>query len=187
MNNAEFEQIVVDRLEACKETLTQKNKEYSSATDRLHNFKVAARIDNETSEKALWGMYKKHLVSIMDLVEFPGDATPDLLNEKITDAINYHLLLEALLRERLMGNADWDAVLNHRTDSPADSLHRTTCGDIEHTITPCAADPLGQNPCHGDYCSHFTTCINSKRATSALRKPREAKDAAVRAKLHPGG
>ena len=112
MNSENFNKIVENRLEACKEILVNKNKEYSSETDRLHNFKVAARIDGITPEQALWGMYKKHLVSVMDLVAFPGDATPEILREKITDSINYHLLLEALLMERIGNDAEWEAVLS---------------------------------------------------------------------------
>jgi len=101
MNNKYFNDIVRNRLDTCKGILTKKNEEYSSDTDRLHNFKVAARTNNTTPELALWGMYTKHLVSVMDLKDSPETATKELLAEKITDSINYHLLLEALLQERI--------------------------------------------------------------------------------------
>lgn len=101
MNDTDFNQLVVDRLNKCIAVLSNKNEEYSSDVDRLHNFKTAARIDNTTPEKALKGMYLKHLVSVMDLIESPETATYELLDEKITDSINYHILLEALLVEKL--------------------------------------------------------------------------------------
>lgn len=101
MNNDDFNAVVISRLNKCNDILFAKNKEYSSDTDRLHNFKVAARVNGCTPEQALWGMNTKHLVSIMDLVEDPSKATKEMIDEKITDSINYLLLLEALLIERL--------------------------------------------------------------------------------------
>ncbi len=101
MKAIEFDQIVQKRLEACKSVLCRKDKEYSSDTDRLHNFKVAGRINNETPEQALWGMYTKHLVSVMDMVNSPEGVTLDAIAEKIGDSINYHLLFEGLLMERV--------------------------------------------------------------------------------------
>jgi len=103
VNNKDFEALVNNRLKECRETLFAKGEEYSSDIDRLHNFKIAARIDGITPEKALWGMYRKHLVSVMDLKNNPYDYTPELVKEKIGDSINYHLLLEALLVERMSG------------------------------------------------------------------------------------
>ena len=56
-----------------------------------------------TPEMALWGMWCKHLVSVKDLINFPGDATPELIKEKLGDVINYALLLEGLLTDRMNG------------------------------------------------------------------------------------
>ncbi len=106
MTDKDFNNIVSNRLEQCRNTLTTKNKEYSSDVCRLHNFKTAARIDNETPEQALWGMYKKHLVSVIDLKNAPDTATLELIHEKITDTVNYMLLLEGLLVERIANNAE---------------------------------------------------------------------------------
>ena len=105
MNQKQFDKIVLARVEGIKNVLVEKAKEYSSKEDRLHNFKVAARLEssNQTPEQALWGMAKKHLVSIIDIIsktpsgEFPSD---ELRDEKIGDSINYLILLEALLIER---------------------------------------------------------------------------------------
>lgn len=104
MNNDKFNAVVQHRLDECAKILISKSEEYSSDTDRLHNFKAAARVNNCTPEQALWGMYTKHLISVMDLMAAPNKVSESKLAEKITDSINYHLLLEALLVERLNFN-----------------------------------------------------------------------------------
>jgi hypothetical protein len=102
MKNSNFSALLYDIVDKMTRTLEMKGIEYASSNDRLHNFKVAARIDDETPEKALWGMLKKHLVSVMDLVDNPWlkIITPEYLAEKFGDARNYLTLLEALLLER---------------------------------------------------------------------------------------
>lgn len=100
MRTQEFNKILDERLEKIKNTLAKKAEEYSTE-DRLHNFKVAARVNNETPEKALWGMATKHLVSIIDLIEGNHKTTKYMIEEKCGDLINYIILLEALLTEKL--------------------------------------------------------------------------------------
>ena len=101
MNNRTFQQILNNRIRETKDTLGTKQAEYTKAGDRLHNFKVAARYDNEDPERALWGILKKHLVSVQDLVNDPSLVTDHLITDKIGDSINYLILLEALFRERM--------------------------------------------------------------------------------------
>lgn len=104
MNTQTFNEIVEKRLDKIRKVLVKKAAEYSSADDRLHNFKVAARMEEpqDSPESALWGMMRKHLVSVLDIVaatrggRYPSAAMRD---EKIGDAINYLILLEALLIE----------------------------------------------------------------------------------------
>lgn len=113
MNTEDFNKVVATRVEKINAVLVKKAAEYSSDTDRLHNFKAAARMgnSNETPEQALWGMMRKHLVSVVDIVDntskwvFPTD---ELRDEKIGDSINYLVLLEALLIERGMTEGDID-------------------------------------------------------------------------------
>jgi hypothetical protein len=78
--------------------LDNKAKEYATE-DRLHNFKRAAEILHTTPQQALAGMFVKHLVSVLDLIEGLVLPTTQLINEKIGDAINYLILLEAILKE----------------------------------------------------------------------------------------
>lgn len=105
MKAQEFDKVLEDRITSMRGTLAGKAEEYASDNDRLHNFKVAARMESkpQTPEQALWGMLKKHLVSVVDIVDMTatGNCPSEWLrNEKIGDAINYLVLLEALLVER---------------------------------------------------------------------------------------
>ena len=105
MKNKEFENILDERTKKMKKTLSSKGKEYSGeGTDRLHNFKVAARKRNTTPEDALMGMKVKHDVSLDDIIDNmkKGIMPPlELLEEKIGDEINYWVLLEAVIKERI--------------------------------------------------------------------------------------
>ena len=103
MNAEDFNKLVERRIDLIKKVLIKKGKEYSSENDRLHNFKVAAAIDMQSPVEALWGMAKKHLVSIIDMKN--GIAKNGTIynqayvDEKIGDMINYLILLEALIEE----------------------------------------------------------------------------------------
>jgi len=99
MNADQFNSILQKRLESIESTLGSKAKEYAIG-DRLYNFKRAAEILRTTPQKALAGMFMKHLVSVMDLIEGSIAATEPMVNEKIGDAINYLILLEAILKEK---------------------------------------------------------------------------------------
>jgi len=101
MEPKRFNEIIVNRFKECEEVLISKEEEYSSGTDRLHNFKVAAAALQTTPEEALLGMWIKHIVSIIDLMKNPDSATPSLIKEKFGDNINYSLLAEATLLERI--------------------------------------------------------------------------------------
>jgi len=98
MNNEQFNQVVENRIDQIRKVLVNKAAEYASDTDRLHNFKVAARIDvvPVTPEQALLGMWRKHLVSILDMIASKTTPSAALRDEKIGDSINYLILLEAL-------------------------------------------------------------------------------------------
>lgn len=103
MKPHDFDAIVNRRMQLICSILMSKAREYASDSDRLHNFKVAARLDNETPEKALWGMLKKHLVSVRDMVhQLDNDSIVDIgmWDEKLGDFINYLILLEGLVNER---------------------------------------------------------------------------------------
>ncbi|MBQ2897989.1 MAG: hypothetical protein IJE46_06710 [Clostridia bacterium] len=92
----------------CKEVLGVKASEYATS-DRLHNFKVAAVLQQESPIKALGGMMAKHTVSVYDLIKAENrgeDVSIELWDEKIGDHINYLLLL-------------WAAVIENKTTEAA--------------------------------------------------------------------
>jgi len=106
MNQEDFNEVVEDRTRQIIEVLTEKAKEYSSDTDRLHNFKVGAALLGVSPEKYAWFLSVKHLVSIQDTIDAIDEEFPsqEYVNEKFGDAINYLILLDALIRERRSGD-----------------------------------------------------------------------------------
>lgn len=98
MQVIEFNEIVKKQVTTCLDILVLKAEEYATE-DRLHNFKIAASVQNVTPVQALGGMMAKHTVSVYDMIKSGNDYPIDLWNEKITDHINYLLLLSALIRE----------------------------------------------------------------------------------------
>jgi hypothetical protein len=103
----DFDTIVAERLEKIKAILLKKREEYApEGGDRLHNFKRASAMLHCEPEQALVGMWTKHVISILDMVDkiHRDEPTVELLEEKIGDAINYLILLEAMVKERLDPN-----------------------------------------------------------------------------------
>lgn len=111
MNQETFDRIVEDRCRLIKNILASKAKEYARG-DRLHNFKRAAGFLGKTPETACWGFAMKHITSIADLVddiELHGSIpSSEVVHEKLGDAINYLILLEALVWERLAEDGEID-------------------------------------------------------------------------------
>lgn len=101
MDNNEFNKVVENRIESIRLVLGEKTAEYATEGDRFHNFRVAARLENTTPMKALLGMRVKHEVSVRDLVYGDTVLSKKIIEEKIGDNINYLILLEGLLKEKL--------------------------------------------------------------------------------------
>lgn len=99
MSAQEFDTLLQQWLERIERVLGSKAAEYAQTEDRLFNFRRAAHINNQSMPQALWGMASKHLVSVMDLVEGRLDPTPEIVQEKCTDLVNYIILLSATLLE----------------------------------------------------------------------------------------
>ena len=100
MTTEEFNAIINEQIDRSTEVLIRKAKEYATE-DRLHNFKIAAELEGCNAQQALAGMMAKHTVSIYDLCRDSSTANVpiEMWNEKITDHINYLLLLSAVVRE----------------------------------------------------------------------------------------
>ena len=106
MNRNEFNKIVERRKDLITSVLQTKGKEYQSGNDVFHNFKLSTGISlHRQPEKVGWEFMTKHLTSIRDMVVKTGteefNPTEELIEEKIGDAINYLILLEGMLKERV--------------------------------------------------------------------------------------
>jgi len=103
MDNETFNEILKTRQAKMTAVLVAKADEYARG-DRLSNFKKAAVLMSCTPEAALFGMVAKHIVAITD---FCDDLANDTIqpyvrwDEKLGDIINYMVLLDALIIERL--------------------------------------------------------------------------------------
>lgn len=104
MTEGQFDEIVNHRCNKIVKTLVEKGKEYRRNNDPLHNFRVAAKVGNTTEEKALWGFATKHYVSFLDMlndIEQGVLPTESYVDEKIGDLINYLILCEASIKEKV--------------------------------------------------------------------------------------
>lgn len=100
MNPELFNQVVEEQMARCRDILVKKASEYAPV-DRLSNFKKAAGAQGLTLKQALAGMMAKHTISIYDMIWSGEDYSLDLWEEKITDHINYLLILDCILEEEL--------------------------------------------------------------------------------------
>lgn len=102
MENHVFNQIIEEQVERCTSVLMKKQQEYATA-DRLHNFNVSAEMQGLKPRQALAGMMAKHVISIYDMCWDENTFDLDIWNEKITDNINYLLLLRAVVEDEQEG------------------------------------------------------------------------------------
>ena len=98
MNNDRFSEIIENQIAIINSTLLQKQSEYANE-DRLHNFRVAAEIQNCKMQEALGGMLCNHTVSLYDMIRSKKLYTTDKWDEKINDHIIYLPLLRAIVDE----------------------------------------------------------------------------------------
>lgn len=102
MNAQRFEEVFNEQMKYCGDILLVKSKEYAIKNeDRLQHFKRTAGFLKTTPEDALIGMLSKHLISVVDMCRNdPESYSLDQWTEKITDTINYLLLLKAIEVEK---------------------------------------------------------------------------------------
>ena len=107
MNQKEFNEVIIRQTDRCKSMLVAKGAEYApravknTAVDRLAHFKKAAVVLNTTPRAALMGMLSKHLISVSDMCMCEQQYSKEQWDEKITDSINYFLILCAIVEEEL--------------------------------------------------------------------------------------
>ena len=103
MKTEELQKIMNRQFDVCMNIMAGKSEEYTEGSeDKLEHFKAAAALMGVTPEAALMGMMSKHLVSVADMcMDQRGSEaySMDRWEEKITDSINYLLLLRAIVDE----------------------------------------------------------------------------------------
>lgn len=98
MQQEKYRKLVQEQIKICKDILVIKNAEYATE-DALHNFRQAAHLQGQTMRQALGGFMAKHTVSLYDMIQSPGEYTDEIWTEKITDHINYLLILKAVIAD----------------------------------------------------------------------------------------
>lgn len=98
MDTETFNRVVKAQLQKCEDVLVAKGAEYATE-DRLHNFRVAAELQGVDLLESCAGMMAKHTVSIFDMCGADQTFTLAQWDEKITDHMNYLLLLRAIVEE----------------------------------------------------------------------------------------
>lgn len=97
-----YTSVIDEQISKCQNMLTAKRREYASNRNPLSNFIRAGELQCVSPITALTGMMVKHTISIYDmLIDQDGGATfsKDKWDEKITDQINYLLILQVLLED----------------------------------------------------------------------------------------
>lgn len=89
MTPERFKQLLEELDGNSMQTLINKNAQYSSDSDALHNFRSGGDIFGGTPAQACWGYVTKHLVALRDMVQRNDFSDLDNLLEKCQDTINY--------------------------------------------------------------------------------------------------
>jgi len=99
MNGEVLGDIVEVQIKRSTDLLAKKNGNYNAGEDKLRLFGIAADLQSETRAQALAGFMSKHTISLYDMIHSGASYTEEEWNEKITDHINYLLLLRAIVEE----------------------------------------------------------------------------------------
>lgn len=99
MNQNKFSNLVQARIKKCLVTLAVKSTDYASKEDRLHNFKSGATLTGQTELQFAFSLASKHIIALRDKISKKEYLTDEFIEEKITDIINYMILIEAIREE----------------------------------------------------------------------------------------
>ena len=101
-----YNKIIDEQIEKCKSMITSKRNEYATDKTPTDNFNRAGMLLKQRPTTGLSGVMAKHTISVYDMLydhKRGADFTKEKWDEKITDSINYLLLLQVLLEEERMG------------------------------------------------------------------------------------
>ena len=108
MRREDFNILLKERVNEIEQKLTCKREEYATGEDVFSAFKQGTGLSfHDCPEKLAWEYMTKHLQSIKDMIEhvsidgYNGYPDKELLREKFGDAINYMLLIELMMVERV--------------------------------------------------------------------------------------
>jgi hypothetical protein len=99
VTRSEFELLLDAQLAAVRSTLAAKREEYAPGDDVLANFARGAAIAEESPARYLWCCLSKHLASLAEMTKEPTAYDATRWREKVGDAVNYLLLLEAMVHD----------------------------------------------------------------------------------------
>jgi len=100
MNKTEFNKLVDKRKELIESVLQKKGAEYADDVNVFHNFEEGAKMSfHSNREMVAWEYMIKHLQSIKDMISNNKPYSEHVIREKFGDAINYFILMEAMMLE----------------------------------------------------------------------------------------
>ena len=105
MNQKAFTTLLEKIFDRSRQVLARKRAEYIHNQDVFSSFKKGTQMSfHSMPEKVAWEYACKHLESIksmIDNIDKGEEPDADLINEKFGDTINYLILIEGMLKDRL--------------------------------------------------------------------------------------
>lgn len=100
MNKIEFNKLVDERIKLIQSVLQKKGAEYATDKDVFHNFEEGTKMSfHDKREMVAWEYMMKHMISIKDMISSKQAYSEHTIREKFGDAINYLILMEAMMLE----------------------------------------------------------------------------------------
>ena len=100
MKKTEFNKLVDERIKLIQSLLQKKGAEYATDQDVFHNFEEGAKMSfHDKREMVAWEYMMKHMISIKDMISSKDAYSEYTIREKFGDAINYLILMEAMMLE----------------------------------------------------------------------------------------
>jgi hypothetical protein len=129
MKRTEFNKLVDKRKELIESVLQKKGAEYADDVNVFHNFEEGAKMSfHNNREMVAWEYMIKHLQSIKDMISNNKPYSEHIIREKFGDAINYLILMEAMMLETNgMHNRFCDAVkeTKEKADKKIEELYKS--------------------------------------------------------------
>ncbi len=108
MNRKDFNEHVEKCFDRSRNVMVKKGAEYSGDEEVFHNFNNSIGISlHKTNVGVAWEYLTKHMQSVKDIVisiekdGTLGKVNQELLDEKFGDIMNYYLLIEGMIKEKL--------------------------------------------------------------------------------------